>query len=344
MIMRAVQRCLLPTVLLILMLGSLLGCTQQQWWDDYASKTETLKFFTFVSCSRWFIPASPEHQVYFHATAISANADGSYRVEYQQQSEWVFEPIYFLSVLYVGLRDYTAIPVVWVPSDSSAQCAALVVLPWSSASKRPFSYQKQLQPRATAAQSLFEFSVVDVCVLIPLLLLCACAMAGYSHAERDGRVACLLSLVAVILVNAGVWWFNVLALTNIDALISFYDFYDALPKSSGHLLPLPWSQAHRLFGGPPHPASLVVDDRLFWIMLYLSCAAWLVVYARRICIGIAYAMMPDRFEELRLRLAAEGRLATADDYMGLLLQAGTTMSAWELELLKRQMKVRLPDA
>jgi hypothetical protein len=141
-----------------------------------------------------------------------------------------------------------------------------------------------------------------------------------------------------------VWVSNAAALANIDALISYYQFYDALPKSDGHLLPLSWSQAHRLFDGPPHPASLVVDAGLFWTVLCGSCAAWLVVYSRRIDIGLAYATMPDPFEELRARLAAEGRVPTPDDYLSVLMQAGATMDARQLELLKRRVKESLLDA
>ncbi len=342
--MRAAQRNLLSALLLIPMFGSLLGCTRQQWWDDYVSKTETMKFLTFIPCDTFFVHTLPEHQVYFHVTGISRDANGSYRVEYQQQSEWVFEKIYFRSVLYIGLRDYTAIATVWMPSTASAKCAALVVLPWSSVWQRPFSYPGKSSSRAEAEQRLEGSAVVDCCVFVPLALLFLCGLGGFSEIERDELVVFLLFSTAVVLLNVGVLWFNALALTNIDALTCFYEFYDALPRIGERLLPLQWSQAHRIFDGPPHPASLVIDDRLSWMVLWASCGAWFVGYARRVFIGIAYATMADAFEELRARLLAEGRVPTPEDYMSVLMQAGATMNTWQLELLKRQMKVRLPDA
>ena len=328
----------------ILIVGSLFGCTQQRSWDDYVSKTETMTFLSFRSCDAWFFSVLPEHQTYFHVAGISANVDGSYRVEYQQQSQWVFERIYFSSVLYVGLRDYTAIPTVRIPSGTGARCAALVVLPWTSDSKRPFFYQEQSVPRSTALQSLFTAACVDICAFVLLALLFLCAMAGYSHDEIDGKVSCFIFSTAVILVNASAWCFNFFALTNIDELAFFYAFYDALPRSGGHLLPLPWSQAHRLFDGPPYPTSLIVNDGLFWIVFCVTCAIWLAAYTYRVFIGITYATMSDPFEELRLRLVQEGRLPTPEDYLSVLMQAGVTMSTWELELLTRRMKERFPDA
>jgi hypothetical protein len=342
--MRTTQRSLLPTMLPILIVGSLVGCTQQRLWDDYASKTETMKFLAFTPCDAWFVSVLPEHQMYSQVTGMSANADGSYRVEHQQQSQWVFERIYFSSVHYIGLRDYTAISTVWIPSNTGAKCAALVVLPWSSDSKRPFFYQEQSLPRATAVRSLAAAAFVGIYVFILMTLLYFCAIAGYSRAEIDGKVSCLIFSTAVVLINASVWCFNFFALSNIDALASFYEFYDALPRSGGHLLPLPWSQAHRLFDGPPYPTSLIVNDGLFWIVFCVTCAAWLAAYVRRIVIGIAYATMSDPFEDLRLRLAAEGRLPTPEEYLSVLMQVGATASTWELELLKRMMREWCPDA
>jgi hypothetical protein len=342
--MRAVQRFRLLALLLILMPSGLLGCTQQRSWDDYASKTETMKFLTFLPCDRIFIPTLPEHQVYFYVTGMTPYSDGSYRVEYQQESQWTYERIYFLSVLYVGSRDYTAISTAWMPSNAGAKCAALVVLPWSSVSRRPFSYPKPSASRATAIQSLSGAAGVDLCAFTTMMLLLGCAMAGFSDAERDDKALCLIFSTIVVVLNASVWTFNSFALSNINTLTSFYEFYDALPRSGGHLLPLQWSQAHRLFDGPPHPTSLIVNDDLFWIALCVSCAAWLVMYARRVAIGIAYATMADPFEELRLQLAQEGRPPTPEDYLHVLIQVGATASTWELELLKRRMKERFPDA
>jgi hypothetical protein len=341
--MRATRWIWLNAVLMLPLLGGLSGCTQQRSWDDYASKTETMKFLTFEPCDTWFVSELPEHQMYFHVSGISPNADGSYRVEYQQQSEWVYETIYFRSVQYLGLRDFTAVPLVWVPSDTGAKCAALVLLPWSSVSRRPFAAPEKSLSRVAAEQNLFWSSAIDLCVLILLVLLFGCAMDSFAEVERDGQALFVLSSAAVVLLNTAVLFFNSFALSNIDAFTSFYAFYGALPKSDEHLLPLPWSQAHRLFDGPPYPSSLVIDDNLFWMVLCISCATWLAMYARRIFIGIAYTTMADPFDDLRTRLGAEGRVPTPEDYMSVVMQAGATMSAWQLELLKRRMKERVPD-
>jgi hypothetical protein len=329
--------------MLLPMLGSLPGCAQTQSWDDYASKTETMKFFTFVPCDTWFLATPPEHQVYFHVTSMADYDDGSYRVEYQRRSQWVYERLYFRSVDYIGLRDYTAISTVWMPSDTGARCAALVVLPWSSESERPF-YPVEKGAGDAAGRSLFVSALVGIGVFGALLLLWRGGMKGFLDNEADEKALCTAFLLAVLALNGIVWAVNFSALSNIDALNSYYAFYDALPKSDGHLLPLEWSQAHRLFDGPPHPASVVVDAGLFWMVLSLSTAAWLAMYARRIFIGIDYATMSDPFEELRERLAAEGRVPTPDDYLGVLMQAGAAMDARELALLKRRMKERFPDA
>jgi hypothetical protein len=342
--MRAVRGFLLPAIMVMPMLGNLLGCTQLKTWDDYASKTETMKFLTFEPCDAWFVSELPEHQVYFHVTGISPNADGSYRVEYQQQSQWVFENIYFRSVQYLGLRDFTAVPLVWVPSDAGARCAALVVLPWSPASKRPFFYQDPASARAAAVYALSEIAFIDLSVLGAIIGLLFCAADGFSPDERDGWAVCLLFWLATVVLNGGVWCVNALALVNVDAMASFYAFYDALPTSGRHLLPLAWSQAHELFDGPPHPASIIVNDGFGVIAVCLSCAVWLGVYARRIGLGVTYAWITDPFEELRQRLAAEGRVPTPEDYLNVLMQTGATMSTRRLGLLKRWIEERISDA
>lgn len=323
--------------------AALAGCTQTQWWDDYASKTETMKFLTFVSCDAWFLPTLPEHQVYFHVTAMSDYDDGSYRVEYQRQSQWVYERLYFRSVNYIGLRDYTAISTVWMPPDSGATCAALVVLPWSSGSRRPFADLNPSSLRRAASQNLSLASDAGLWAFAALVLLLILALRGFSKVEGDAKTACVLFSIAAVGLNLSVFCYEAHTLSNIDALASYYTFYEALPKSDGHLLPLSWSQAHRLFDGPPHPTSLVVDDGLYW-SVWLSCATWLAMYARRIFIGIAYATMPDPFEELRVRLAAEGRVPTAEEYLSVLMRAGTAMTTWRLQLLERRIKERFPDA
>jgi hypothetical protein len=331
-------------ILWLPMLGSLLGCTQQRWWDEYASKTEMMIFLTFVPCDTFFVSGLPEHQMYFHVTSLSANADTSYRVGYQQQAQLAYERLYFLSVRYIGLRDYTAaISTVWRPSDTSARCAALVMLPWSSPSQRPFFYPVTSESRAAAQHSLEGAFNIDSLALLVLALLCLFARDGFLEGEREQEILCLVSFICVVVLNAGVYWFNSLALTNIDALRAYYDFYDALPTSGGHLLPLHWSQAVKLFDGPPHPASLIVNNNLSYVVLCFSCAVWLVLHVRQIFIGIAYATMTDPFEEMRARFAAEGRVPTPEDYINVLTQAGAGMSAWQLELLKREMKERSPD-
>jgi hypothetical protein len=318
------------------------GCALQQSWDDYASTTETLKLSTFIQCGSLFVSPVPEHQEYFHIVAMAPNADGSYRVEYQQQSKRAVERLYVRSVQFVGLQKFTAIPTVYWVSETNARCIALLVLPWSSLSERPFYYPREAPLRAATEQNLQNSAVINLAVLIVMVLLFHFAMQGFLEGEH--AVGCVTVFVSVVLLNAGVWWLNSLTLINIDALTTFYRFYDALPKSGGALLPLAWSQADKLFAGPPPPASFAIDNQLWLTALAGSCGVWLLAFVRRICVGIRYEMMPDPFEQVRREREGEGRTPTPEDYLDALSQAAMGTSAEELQLLKRKMKERIPDA
>src|SRR5262249_46477900 len=118
--------------------GALSGC---QWWDEFASKTDTMKLFTFVPCGAE-VRAIPAHQTYYAPSYFSppANPGAWAFVSYQASAEKHESTALYLSfVAYVGLQHYTAIPTATPPSwDKDPKCGALVVLPWSEHIKRPF--------------------------------------------------------------------------------------------------------------------------------------------------------------------------------------------------------------
>jgi hypothetical protein len=214
------------------------------------------------------------------------------------------------------------------------------VLPWSSVSQRPFFYPIAAEAHAEAARSLFFWAAFDCMAIFALLLLSSCAARGFLEDEVVQLACCLGVLMCVVGMNVVMWIFNFEVLANIDVMSAYYSFYDALPTSDGHVLPLQWVQAQRLFDGPPHPAALVVSDGLSAFVLFLSSAFWVGMYAQNIFIGMTYAAMADPFEELRVRLAAEGRVPTPEEYLKALTQAAISMDAGQLELLKRKMQKR----
>jgi hypothetical protein len=118
---------------------ALSGCASQgEWWDDYASRTETMKMFTFVPCDT-DVKAIPQHQTYYHAWNLGLLSWGAYTVDYHvAKDRWVKTEVYFSSIWYLGLQHYTAHTAMRPREPKIATCAALVVLPWTEKMGSPF--------------------------------------------------------------------------------------------------------------------------------------------------------------------------------------------------------------
>jgi hypothetical protein len=146
-----------------------------------------MKLATFIQCGSLFVSAAPEHQEYSQIVSMAPYADGSYRVEYQQQSKRTVERLYVRSVQFVGLQKFTSIPTVYWVSEPNVRCIALLVLPWSSLSERPFYYPQEAPLRAAAEQSLRKSAWFDLAALIIMVLLCRYAVQGFLEGEDEAR-------------------------------------------------------------------------------------------------------------------------------------------------------------
>jgi hypothetical protein len=326
------------------------GCAVQGRWDDYASKTETMKVFTFVPCDGQ-VYALPEHQTYYHIWHFSTfSVDrGSYWIAYQvSKDKSENHTIYFSFVKYVGLQHYTAITVAKpAANERGAKCAALAVLPWTEGIERPFFIPAPLPKLTAEAQNKLWFSAIrGGWVFLGLVLTAHLARRGFLEGEVEGEAICRVLLVCLFIANIAYWSFAVGAdWYKIQLTLPYYSFFDSLPHTSLGLLPLSWAQAHMLFEGPPYPPIQGSGNTdYFFLGLGLSCAVWLVAYARRILIGISYLFMPDPLEAARDRLSAAGQIPTAEDYLDALAQAAARMTTEELQILKHKISERMRDA
>jgi hypothetical protein len=331
---------------MMLMAIALSGCADRpQLWDKYASKTETLKFLTFVPCDAE-IDALPQHQTYMHAWMFNAHAPAeraarwaAYEAEIKTESGVVY-PIY---VSYIGLQHYTAIPTGKPPADArNPQCVAVAVLPFTDA-VGPFYVPVQPALLTSLAWNNVRRSLMMVLgAALILTVPFGFALVGFVEGEEDKVLSFLAVSAALILADGISWW--ALEWSNWEQAketAEYYSFVDQFPRRyPAWYLPLTWSEAHTLFEGPPYPPlDLPGDATLFYRMLAASIAIWLFGYSRRVFAGFYLDLLiPNPFEAVRLRARAEGRIPTPEEYLDALAQTALGMTPWELELLTQKMK------
>jgi hypothetical protein len=326
----------------LLLLLALPGCAGGPYWDEYASRTETMTFLTFVPCDKYYFFSSagiPEHQTYFHAYYLSEFQNGSYWVGLREHDKTVGLPVYLLWAHYIGIQHYTALNLSQPPaSEQNARCAEAVVLPWSEYSARPFYFPRPKVLRAAVRDQTLRACMWGGAAAFILCILWLCSLNGHLSDEKEAALVCTITFWVLVLIN-GAFLVGGLPRGEIDDLVAYFDFYDALPRSEGALLPLSWSQARQVFVGPPHPTALRPDFTIFYIVLFVSCALWIIVWAEAILTGIYLRCAPDPFEKLRLETAAEGRTPTPEEYLATLTAAAAGKSARKLEVLKRQAQL-----
>jgi len=247
-------------------------------------------------------------------------------------------------VSYVGAADLTKLETAKPPNSAiNPKCVAVAVLPWFEQIKRPFYLASSPRKmKASAHDKQLRPALIGAAAWTALFFAWLIASDGFLDNEDDRKEVGLLSLLLLVPLNTAIWglwlWWPS---HQIDALVSFVEFYDKLPAVSGQLLPLAWSQADKLFTGPPHPPATKGDTAAFYWVLGISCGVWLLAHLRRIYIGLHYRFMSNPIADLRAWSELQGRTPTPEEYTDVLMEAGSTMTTWQLQLLKRKMEKEL---
>jgi hypothetical protein len=332
---------LVGATLLALLAGDAWG---QNSWDEYVSKTQTLKLFTFVPCDAT-PDRVPEHQTYYHAWYFAptygkafwiGSADATGKYNYGQRI--------FITVLwYFGISDYTNIqPAYPDVRERNPKCAALLVLPTSDHGKRVFYAATEPATALKSADRAYYLALsAGIAALLLLLIARMYIGAGLSAEESERGHAYTLALLGIVFVAAIIFLVCSMPIENVKRLVEYYIFYDHLPRGSlNDLLPLSWAQVLKLINGPPLPSDTAVDYRLYYQTVGVVAGVWLVVAAPAIAFGIYCVHFADPFRELRKQAKRRGEAPSPEEYMAVLSEAALSKSRWRLDAIRRRAQSR----
>jgi hypothetical protein len=324
--------------LAVFLLLSLAGCAWQQTsWDEYASKTETIKLFTFVPCDT-NPQAIPEHQTYYHAWYFD-RYDSAYWIGWADArgKQNNGRRIFIIAVWYIGVRDYTEIKPAYPDSrERSPTCAVLLAVPSSEAGKRAFFAEGDpATAPQRAAQAAGIASLAELGVMLLLGIAGAYVIAGDAHGLRERP--CTITLGVIFVVTLGALLVSTLPAWNVRRLADYYDFYNHLPRGEvADLLPMSWAQVRTLISGPPFPSESELDYQPFYTILSCTSVFYLTAFAPWIAFGVYCVHAADPFRELRQKAKRRGTPPTPDEYMAVVAEAALTKGTWELEVLRRR--------
>ena len=320
-----------------------LGGCGPDWsrWAPYVSKTEVLTFGAIVPC-RWMPPLInpvPTEVTFFQISNLRPVLENTWRLDAD----------------YVGSRGevrHERLQIIqkWrmagAQSDPSGtynaalRCAVLVEFPRAEQSQRPFYLE---DPRAKAIEyqnliGMHRLIFVTLCLAFPLLLIPAAF--GFEPAEMEpfGKWLVAASAAAAILLVC--WIGGDIALTEswrrFQKAQAYYAFFDALPRGSNGLLPIPTADFYRLLAGPPLPSETrFAFPELAWTMAVLA-SLWLVALALPVIKGIYWIATPLPLEQAHRQALHKGRRLTAEEIVTAMNKAVAGKSAWQLNIMRRK--------
>src|SRR5581483_635993 len=326
----------------------LASCQLGPFWDEYASKTATMKLLTYVPCYEQ-VTELPAHQRYYHLSYFSPPPDANswaFVGYYNEAKQYVDGPVYLSFVVHLGLQHYTRIPTSGPPSfDRHPRCGVLLELPWSKQGNRPFSIPGQPETlraitSSNARESLLHSALVCLLLALTYLLL---LQPGCLRSERHHAPVALCCFIPIAIADIIVWcWAVGVPMQNIQAALVYYDFYDRLPEYLGSLLPLSWSEVTTLLKGPPYPPATGVGSLgSFLLALWCGFACWLLGCSRLVANSLFYWFGPDFVGDMVRQAAAEGRALTAEDIARMLTRASARLGGQDLERLKQEVQERI---
>jgi hypothetical protein len=313
-------------------------------WDEYVSKTQTLRLFTFVPCDAT-PDRVPEHQTYYHAWYFAptygkafwiGSADATGKYNYGQRI--------FITVLWhFGISDYTNIqPAYPDVRERNPKCAALLVLPTSDHGKRVFYAATEPATALKSAERAYYLALsAGIAALLLLLIARMYIGAGLSAEESERGHAYTLALLGIVLLGAVSFIVCSWPMEHVKRLVEYYDFYDHLSRGDiRDLLPLSWAQVLKLINGPPFPSEAAVDYRPYYEMVGVVGGVWLVVAAPAIAFGVYCVHFADPFRELRKQAKRRGEAPSPEEYMAVLSEAALSKSRWRLDAIRRRAQSR----
>lgn len=311
--------------------ASLVGCTPSWPAADWSSspqisKTAVLRFVAPADCGTpWpFNPVNGEFYPVTSARRISGQGP-LYQIEYRTP-----EPksaLFYVVQRWTAAETHTSSAPVY---DQGLNCAVLVDVPQAANDPRPY-----FVPGVEEKSSEYRTGVtVENLVLWPLVVLFSVVsvFAFFGLEQTAPRwVPALTGVGAVITMVIGAAACIDMPWQAFGSAREYWEWFDALPRVNGELLPMTADTFDHLLKGPPNNTGSHAGA---WaVVTLLASGAWLALFFGDALTGWYYLTTPLPLQQIYRRALAQGRAPTVEELDDALRDAIVGKEAWEIELM-----------
>jgi len=303
-------------------------------WSDspHISKTEVMRFAVDASC--WipslFNPITGEH---FYEVAELRQIPGErwqYEVAYHDAEAVVSRTVYVV-------QWWTAAGRFRYPRHYGAEnCMVLIDVPQSKDGHRPYYVPEAKAKTAEyeSAQQTRSVLLLSIATLVTVLILPA--FLGFeSAASRVLAAATALAILLSGLIGAHFW--IQLPWEIFQKAQPYWQWFDALPKADGRLLPLSANEFWYLLGGPPNNTEFRLQE--WTVGMIILAGAWLMGVGAAVVKGWYWMLVPLPLERIYERALAKGRTPTEEELEWALRTALAGKMAWQIDIMRRKAEL-----
>lgn len=222
-------------------------------------------------------------------------------------------------------------------------CVVLVDVPQSKSGHRPYYVAAEASEQAAreSAQALETAVLWPLCALLVLLL-----VPSWFGTERVERCIAAASAGGILITSLIIGHCCIeLPWQEFERARAYWEWFDALPKAGGFLLPIAADDLVHLLRGPPNYTDIHAGA---WATSTLLLAAvWIGAVAPAAVEGCYWLVTPHPLEQLHRRTLAEGRAPTVAELDAALHRAVAGKKAWQIEIMRRKAEAfmrRFADA
>jgi hypothetical protein len=232
-----------------------------------------------------------------------------------------------------------------VPTNIS-MCGYLHRMPWSSSLNLPYWISAELMnPDAPEEYELeIDLALVGLMGFVALSLFgMVCLPFGFVDidSERE-RAATQFRLCTLFFIGSAVVFAILFGLRNrmqtpLGELAkgqAYYRFYQSLPKSNGLLQPVSYSDAQRLFAGPPTPEQMQQSPQNFWFVLCAAVLAGAIAFGMRIYKGWYWLFVPLPLQVRFKRAMRRGKWPRAEEIIEAIREGAMNKRAWQSKMME----------